>query len=395
MEVLNKDIEKISIINQFMKELLSDESLISKREIYDKYKEIVNQVQPIDFFYLDMYKEDSEFTIEEIKESAGKFINVFHSALSNYEPSGYDSTLFSYFLKENRAIERELDKLKPYFKQSNIVGNVKEIIKGFEKLFELEKKFIKKENILWPSIEEKLPSIMPLKVLWSMHDDSRVVLKNILIALKKEILDVTNVVFLIGEYYYLIYGLNQKEELILLPVADTLLSLEEKDKMYEESLEFGYCFIDELPKPKEDKTEKKIEEGIFKTKTGSLSMKEIDSLFSYIPLDITFVDVNNKVKYFNNRPERHFPRNPSIVGRLVKYCHPPKSVEVVERIVDAFKNGEEDFAEFWIDFRGTFLYITYYAVRDNAKNYMGILEVSQDVTKIRGLNGQQRLLDWK
>lgn len=395
MEVLHKNEERIRLISEFMKELLNKNSMLSKRAIYDKYQEVIDEVRPIDMFYLDMYKEKSNFSIDEIKESAGKFINVFHNPLSEHEPDSYDSTLFTYLLKENRAIEAQLDTLKPYFKKSNIKENVNDIINGFEKLFVLESKFIKRENILWPSIEEKLPSLMPLKVLWSLHDDSRMVLKSILEGLKKDVIDVVDIVYMIGEYYYLIYGLNQKEELILFPIADKLLSAEEKEKLYLETMEFGYCFIDELPKAKASPIKNTYDQGQFITNTGTLSMKEIDLVFSYLPLDITFVDDKDKVKYFNNRPERHFPRNPSIIGRLVKYCHPPKSVEVVERIVDAFKKGEKDFAEFWIEFRGVFLYITYYAVRDSNLRYMGVLEVSQDVTRIRNLQGQQRLLDWK
>lgn len=394
METLHKDEDRIKLISEFMKELLNKRSMLSKRDIYDKYKSIINQVKPMDLFYLNMYKEESEYSIDEIKDSAGKFVNVFNNSLSDYEPNSYDSNLFTYFLKENRAIEEKLDELKPYFKKSNIEENKDEIISGFEKLYILERKFIKRENILWPSIEELLPSSMPLKVLWSLHDDSRAMLKDIIKGLQKDIINVSDIVYMIGEYYYLIYGLNQKEELIIFPVADKLLSIEDKDRLYAETLEFGYCFVDDLPEPINKVEEDTFDDGIFKTQTGFLSMKEIDSVFSYLPLDITFVDKFDKVKYFNNRPERHFPRNPSIIGRLVKYCHPPKSVEVVERIIEAFKKGEKDFAEFWIDFRGTFLYITYYAVRDKNNNYMGVLEISQDVTRIRALVGQQRLLDW-
>lgn len=397
MEFLNKDEERVEKVSSFMKELLNKNSMLSKRDIYDKYESIINQVRPIDLFYLDMYKDDSRYSIDEIKDSAGKFVNVFYSSLSNFEPTSYDSNFFTYLVKENRAIEEELNLLKPLFEKKKILENLDEIVKGFEKMFVLERKFIKRENILWPNIEEKLPSTMPLKVLWSVHDDARILLKDILIGLRKNPVNLEDVIYMIGMYYYYIFGLNQKEELILFPIADKLLTNEQKEVLYSETLEFGYCFIDELPKAVNEKDQQETtdySDGIFKTKTGTLSMKEIDTLFSYLPLDITFVDHNDKVKYFNDRPERHFPRNPSIIGRLVKYCHPPKSVEVVEKIVDSFRKGEKDFAEFWIEFRGVFLYITYYAVRDKSNKYMGVLEVSQDVTRIRALEGQQRLLDW-
>lgn len=394
MEVLHKNEERITQIGLFMKELLDERSPYSKREIYDRYQTVIDQIKPIDLFYLDMYKEQSEYTIDEIKQSAGKFVNVFYSALDSRRPLQYNSNLFTMLIQENRSVEKQLDTLKPYFHKSAINNHVSEIIKGFESMFILERKFIKREHVLWPSIEEKLPSTMPLKVLWSLHDDARVLLKEIIIELHKETIDINSLVYMIGEYYYLIYGVNQKEELILFPIADQLLSQETKDELYAETIEYGYCFVEQIPQPQSSKTLSTYQEGILQTPTGNLTLKEIEVLLGYLPLDITFVNQDDKVQYFNNRPERHFPRNPSIIGRLVKYCHPPKSVAVVEKIITSFKNGEQDFAEFWIDFRGTFLYITYYAVRDKNRQYMGVLEVSQDVTRIRELQGQQHLLSW-
>ena len=133
---------------------------------------------------------------------------------------------------------------------------------------------------------------------------------------------------------------------------------------------------------------------MFSSHTGSLTFKQIELLFSHLPLDLTYVDKHDRVRYFNDRRERHFPRSPSIIGRLVEHCHPPKSVDTVNRIVEAFKSGEKNTADFWIEFKGSFLYIRYFAVRDETGAYEGVLEVSQDVSEIRGLKGQKRLLDW-
>ena len=396
MEILNKNEQRVQEINSFMKELLAKNSKLSKKQIYEKYQYIIEDIRAIDLFYLDMYKKETSFDIEEIKESAGKFVNVFHYPLENSKPEGYDSALFEYFLKESKAIESHLDTLKPYFKKETILENKDLLLSGFEKCLEIDRKFIKKENILFPKIEKNIPSTIPLQVLWTIHDDARHTLKLLIRELKKDVIDVNNLIFLIGDYYYLIFGLNQKEELILLPVADKMLSIEEKNEMYNECLEYGFAFINNPLKPINEKIkEVKLSEGIFTSRTGLLSLKEVDLVFSHLPLDITFVDKNDKVKYFNDRKERHFPRNPSIIGRLVKHCHPPKSVHVVEEIVNAFKANEKSIAEFWIEFNHAYLYITYYAVRDKEGNYEGTLEVSQDVTRIRSLKGQRRLLDWK
>lgn len=122
--------------------------------------------------------------------------------------------------------------------------------------------------------------------------------------------------------------------------------------------------------------------------------QEAFRIFNILPVDITFVDENNKVRYFSNTKERTFPRSPAVIGRQVNNCHPPDSVHVVEDIVEAFRRGEEDNAKFWIQIKGKMIFIQYFALRDNEGNYKGVLEVNQDVTEIRALEGERRLLKW-
>jgi DUF438 domain-containing protein len=121
----------------------------------------------------------------------------------------------------------------------------------------------------------------------------------------------------------------------------------------------------------------------------------IQEMLTHLPVDLTFVDENDRVAYYSEGPERIFPRSPAIIGREVRNCHPPKSVHLVNQILDAFKSGSRDTAEFWIELGGKFIYIRYFAVRDADGYYRGCLEVSQDLTQIRKLEGQQRLLDWE
>jgi DUF438 domain-containing protein len=393
MELL-KNQDKITAIHNFMTELEDRKQLLSKPEIYRKYESILSEISPIDIFNLPMYQNDTSYSIKEIKETAGKFVNVFYHGLEHHLPLSYDTSLFTYMIKENDAIEEHLNAIKPYFKKSELVKHKDDILITIEQCMQFERKFLKREMILFSVLEHHLPTTKPLEVLWSLHDDARSTLKLLIQELRKEQLDITSLIFLIGEYYNLIYGINTKEKLILFPVANQVLSPEEKQTIFEESKEYGYVFIDDLPELNCDCTNNTISDGFIKTNTGDLSIDEFDGIMKYIPIDITFVDKDDKVRYFNNRKERHFPRNPSIIGRLVKHCHPPKSVHIVEEIVTAFKIGEKDIAEFWITFNNMFLYITYYAVRSTNGEYLGTLEVSQDVTRIRSLEGQQRLLDW-
>ncbi len=395
MEVIKNDSTKINKINTFMKELLEEKDTYKKKAIYEKYKEVIDQVEAINLFYFEMYKENSSYTIEDVLQSANKFVNVFHEALESKMPKKYDSYLFDYFIKENRKIEEYLIDMKKYFKVKDLSIYKKELIHSFEKCLEFERKFLKKEYILYPKIEDLLPSTKPLKVLWELNDEARTLLKDILKELKKDKIDSKNLFILIGKYYFLIMGINQKESLILLPVADKLLNKKIKDEMYIECLEYGFVFIDNpmLLKTNSNK-ETYFKDGFIHTSTGNLSLEQLDLLLEYLPLDITYVDRFDKVVYFNNRPSRHFPRNPSIIGRSVFNCHPQKSVKTVEKIVNAFKNNERDKASFWIHYKNSFLYINYYAIRDKNGLYMGTLEVSQDIIELKNLKGNKTLLDF-
>jgi DUF438 domain-containing protein len=129
--------------------------------------------------------------------------------------------------------------------------------------------------------------------------------------------------------------------------------------------------------------------------TGRMTLEQINLMLTHLPVDLTFVDENDRVAYYSEGPERIFPRSPAIIGREVRNCHPPKSVHMVNKILDAFKSGARNSAAFWIELGGKFIYIRYFPVRDTDGHYRGCLEVSQDLTEIRKLEGQNRLLDWE
>jgi DUF438 domain-containing protein len=128
--------------------------------------------------------------------------------------------------------------------------------------------------------------------------------------------------------------------------------------------------------------------------TGKLTFNQIDLILRHLPVDISFIDFDDKVLYYSDVPERIFPRSPGVIDRKVKNCHPPKSQHIVQRIIDEFRAGTKDHADFWIHLGEKFVYIRYFAVRNDQKEYQGTLEVSQDITVIHELQGEQRLLDW-
>ena len=140
---------------------------------------------------------------------------------------------------------------------------------------------------------------------------------------------------------------------------------------------------------------KNMEDDLLDLHTGSLTLEQIILIFSHLPVDITYVDEHNKVRFFSNPPHRIFPRTIAVIGRDVNNCHPHESVHVVEKIVESFKNGSQHHADFWINMRGKKILIQYFAVRDKKGLYRGVMEVSQEITEIQSLEGERRILDWE
>jgi len=147
---------------------------------------------------------------------------------------------------------------------------------------------------------------------------------------------------------------------------------------------------------KKEKIEEAIEVGeMLQFETGSLSKEEVEAILDSLPVDISFVDKEDRVKYFNKAEERIFVRTKAVIGRKVQLCHPQKSVHVVNNILEAFKTGKKDVAEFWIQIGDRLIHIKYFAVRDRNGKYLGTMEVTQDITGIKKIEGEKRLLDWK
>lgn len=165
-------------------------------------------------------------------------------------------------------------------------------------------------------------------------------------------------------------------------------------------MDYGYCLVAPTQewKPKvmgNEKVEELPTDNQVRFPSGKLSHEELLGIFNTVPFDMTFVDKDDKVKYFTEGAERIFARSRAILHRDVRMCHPPSSVHIVDKIIEDFRSGKEDTAPFWIQMGGKFIYINYYAIRNDNGEYLGTLEVSQDLTKLRALEGEQRLLSYE
>jgi DUF438 domain-containing protein len=273
----------------------------------------------------------------------------------------------------------------------------------FNQLHTIEKRFARKENQLFPYLEKKGWN-GPSQGMWSFHDilreQFRLLRKNID---KKELEKIkTNTPFLVDG----IYRLMGIEETVLFPNALDLLIEKDWISMRKGEEEIGWMLSEEpapFPNvqyihPSEDFTKREMTFSLENTShydEGYMTVEQVNLLLKTMPLDLTFVDENDKVIFYNRGEERVFPRSAGIIGREVKFCHPPKSVGTVLKIIESFKNGTQNEASFWINFKERLIYIRYFAVRDANKNYKGVIEMSQDITDIKKIEGEQRLLDWE
>ncbi len=307
--------------------------------------------------------------------------------------------------------------VKVYYQESNLIQDLLlelyEVnpVEDFEKYFNIfnqlttiEKRFKRKENQLFPYLE-KHGWNGPSQGMWSFHDNLRDQIK-LLNGYNSE----KNTEKIVDNLPYLIDGIKRLmtiEDMKLFPNSMDLLSDDEWKEFYEGDEEIGWMLLEkptpypavsqEYVHPSQDFKKRDLSfslDNTFHYDEGYMTPEQVNLLLRFLPIDITYVDENDKVIFYNRGDDRVFARSKGIIGREVKFCHPPKSVDMVLRIVDEFRAGTKDVAEFWFNFKGRIIHIRYFAIRDNDKNYKGVIEMSQDITDIQKLEGQKRLLDW-
>lgn len=313
------------------------------------------------------------------------------------------------FKQENRALEEYISKAKSLFNQGNKLKDedVQEYLLKLKSIFnflsDVDKHYKRKEYLLFPFLE-KAGITGPPKVMWGKHDETRELLNatHEALSVRKNVSinEVPALIMLVLlPALQAIEGMIMKEEEILLPMSLDTLKDEEWYQIYKETPQFGFCLYD--PQTEWEPEETVVSEPSFITgdaiylSSGSFSTKELETIFKILPIDITFVDKNDKVKFFSHGTKKIFDRNRSIIGRDVRLCHPPGSVHIVEQIINDFKSGKQNKAAFWISsFMGRFAYIEYTALRGTDNEYLGVMEVTQDITELKKLEGDQRLLSY-
>lgn len=311
-------------------------------------------------------------------------------------------------MEEHKIISKTAKRLVEI---ANSLAEMKSFSEAVEQVEEIEKiahtfkhsikHYEREENVIFPYLE-KHGITQPPKMMWIEHDMIRSQEKNLFalieskdkttfLAFKERLAEVAEKLSeLIDSHFY-------KENNILFPAALNTFTEEEWVETLQQFTQIGYCcFTPETAVQQSETSEAESSESdddSIKFKTGGVTPEQLEAILNTLPFEITFVDANDEVKYFSHPAEMIFTRTTANIGRKVQLCHPQKSVHLVNQMLDDFRSGKKDFVEFWLPIKDKFVYIRYFAVRNPQGEYLGCMEVTQNITRIKELKGEKRLLD--
>lgn len=369
-----------------------------------RFARLTKEVGPGEIAGMEQELIDEGLPPEEVQRLCDVHVEIFRSALDDAElpevPPGHPVHTF---MAENAALGQAVEEMRAAL---DVLGTPPDpdrftmgrsgIRESFGRLAQVDVHYVRKENQLFPFLEKHGISGPP-QVMWGKHDEVRALLKGAREALEAD--DAASFAEGAAQALQGIQDMCYKEDNILFPMS--LEALDESDWVAIRQGEDEVGFIlgltpgtDWNPEPAEDREPVTRIPDHLALDTGLLTQEQVNLILNHLPVELSFVDENDEVRYYSGGEDRVFPRSPGVIGRRVQNCHPPKSLAMVERILQEFKAGNRDEASFWIDMSSRFLLIRYHAVRDSEGAYRGCLEVTQDVTDIRGLEGERRLLDW-
>ncbi|MGV8135203.1 MAG: PAS domain-containing protein [Mangrovibacterium sp.] len=412
----------LSIDDDRIRKMLEIKFKVFKKEITpDEARRLVNQtfdhITPEEFAYGEQHLMNFGITDEIMAEGMDDILDVFQDVLVSAKlelPMGHPIQTYA---DEASALERLLLKMERKLKDKFIRNEWFEL---YEKLGQINIHFSRKQHQLFSALEKK-GFDRPSKVMWTFDNAVRDAIKSAYDLLTAG----QDIAFIEAQpnVFYLVRDILKKERDILYPTSLRLLNEDEFTAMRSGDDEIGYCLIEKPPVLKgkgegaADKSVAAVTSDLIKdlkevlekhginssvkkeenlnVSTGLLTLEQINLIFKHQKVDLSYVDENDVVKFYTDTKHRVFPRSKGVIGRLVQNCHPRESVYMVEEIIRAFRNGEQDEAEFWLDKGDKFIYIVYNAVRDEQGKFRGVLEMMQDVTHIRSLTGSRRLLTWE
>lgn len=394
-EFTNHKQDRVKELVEFAQKMMSS---TDKGKLVKENMELINAIVPSEVITLFDVLTIEQENLDDMKVTTNKILHLFNAPLKKYpaiKPAEY--SFLDMLIKNNLAMVGLLNVMKVSIKSLNKnpadQKAKKELSGDLVELQNFEKHYQIKENVLFPALEKHWPDFHCVQLMWSYHDDIRRQIKELKLMLDEPQLKLKSFNRLAGNLFFNMHAIRFREEYILVPHILETIPEKAIDQMLIDSLEIGFPYV--LPKEISKSSQKVFADGTkINLGTGLIDAEQIVNIFNHLPVDITFVDENDIVRFFSTPKKRIFPRTKAIIGRDVHNCHPKESVHVVEEIVSSFKSGEKDEASFWINFKAEKILIQYFALRDEKGQYKGVIEVTQEISGIQQLEGEKRLLDW-
>ncbi len=371
-------------------------------DVKARFDELVRDVDATEVALMEQSLISEGLAVEEVQRLCDVHVSVFKDALDDgTEAAVPDDHPVASYRRENRvtteittALRCALEALGAPADEEAKHAALADISHELERLAQVDVHYLRKENQLFPVLEVHGVS-GPTKVMWALDDDIRTRIKADRAHASRE--DAATLLRSLPETLRMVDDMVYKEEKILFPTSLQVIEADEWRKIASGDADIGYAWIEgpagDHARWAADTWAPEQGELLLPLSTGALTPEQIDLLFRNLPFDLTYVDAEDRVRFYSEG-ERVFPRSPAAIGREVRNCHPPKSLDKVEEILAEFKAGTKDMAEFWIELGPKFVHIRYFAMRDQAGAYQGCLEVVQDATHVRELKGQRRIVDW-
>ena len=380
---------------------------LSLEEAREQMKTKVGKIRPYHLAFIEQNMKSREDD-ECIRADMRKIIELVEGFMDYSRPDVPEDHPLSHYYKENDEMRRLLLAVEDLIQYPMIKNQWLEL---YDQIRQYPIHYQRKQNQLYPLLEKK-GFDRPTTTMWNFDDIIRDEIKESLRLLEAN--DEEAFIAAQSELIANARDLMEKEETILYPTSYALISAEEFEDMKAGDQEIGFAFFTVETPSSPNTHHSAAKEGFAEdlqallskygysagpqqeldVATGKLTLEQINLIYQHLPIDISFVDENELVKFYSDTDHRIFPRSKNVIGRQVSNCHPRKSVHIVEEIVAKFRSGEQDKAEFWINKPEVFLYIVYFAVRDKQGRFRGVLEMMQDCTHIRELTGSQTLLTW-
>jgi hypothetical protein len=406
-ELIDNRAHRVRALKDIIKRLHAGEA---PDEVRERLAQIVRETDYSEIVAMEQELIAEGMPVEEITSMCDLHSQVTRDVLVQLPakpvPPGHPADTFR---RENEALRGELLRMRIAMSEIKALSDDADPTEpltrwrqAFNNLMDVEKHYQRKENCFFPFLE-KHGITGPSKVMWAKDDEIRALLKDLGEALAQPGVSAAEWKLLAGIAGEAAAGAVEemiyKEDNILLPMCLDRFTEEDWAEIWASSPRYGWCLV--VPQQGYQPASPVVPQGIelpasegIQLPSGNLSGQQLLAIFGALPVDLTFVDADDRVRFFSEGPDRIFARSRAIIGRKVQHCHPPKSVDIVDRIISDFRAGRQSVAEFWIQLHGRFVHIRYFAVRSEDGEYLGTLEVTQDVTRIRALEGERRLLEY-